>query len=159
MFGFGKPVTVNAETALSGRDTPVLDASRTHRIFGEPLNADHPGAETAYFALGCFWGAEKLFWKQPGVLSTAGAQGEVDAAIYARPHFVDQETVAFIMADMLRIPYIRVCQAAMLPGEVTHRVFEIRVETREKSPRFQPGVTVQLEIVTKVLEDRPLPKR
>ena len=36
-----------------------------------------------------------------GVLSTAGAEGEVDAAIYARPHFIDQETVAFIMADRL----------------------------------------------------------
>ena len=36
-----------------------------------------------------------------GVLSTAGAEGEVDAAIYARPHFIDQETIVFIMADRL----------------------------------------------------------
>ena len=36
-----------------------------------------------------------------GVLATAGAEGEVDAAIYARPHFIDKETVAFIMADRL----------------------------------------------------------
>ena len=36
-----------------------------------------------------------------GVLSTAGADGEVDAAIYSRPHFLDEETVAFIMADRL----------------------------------------------------------
>jgi len=36
-----------------------------------------------------------------GVLATAGADGEVDAAIYARPHFLDNETVAFIMADRL----------------------------------------------------------
>jgi hypothetical protein len=36
-----------------------------------------------------------------GMLATAGAEGEVDAAIYARPHFLDKETVAFIMADRL----------------------------------------------------------
>jgi len=36
-----------------------------------------------------------------GVLATAGAEGEVDAAIYARPHFLDKESVAFIMADRL----------------------------------------------------------
>lgn len=36
-----------------------------------------------------------------GVLSTANDKGEVDAAIYARPHVVDDETVAFIMADRL----------------------------------------------------------
>ena len=36
-----------------------------------------------------------------GVLATAGAEGEVDAAIYARPHFLDDKTVAFIMANRL----------------------------------------------------------
>ncbi len=36
-----------------------------------------------------------------GVLATADAQGQVNAAIYSRPHFSDEETVAFIMADRL----------------------------------------------------------
>lgn len=36
-----------------------------------------------------------------GVLSTADGQGRVDAAIYARPHVMDEETIAFIMADRL----------------------------------------------------------
>ncbi len=39
--------------------------------------------------------------KGTGVLATAGADGEVDAAVYGRPHFVDEDTVAFIMADRL----------------------------------------------------------
>ena len=39
--------------------------------------------------------------KGMGVLATAGADGEVDAAVYSRPHFLDKETVAFIMADRL----------------------------------------------------------
>lgn len=42
-----------------------------HRIFGDPLDRDFPGSRTAYFAMGCFWGAEKLFWQHDGVLSTA----------------------------------------------------------------------------------------
>ncbi|GAB2482855.1 peptide-methionine (S)-S-oxide reductase MsrA [Luteococcus sediminum] len=42
-----------------------------HRIFGDPLDRDFPGSEVAYFAMGCFWGAEKLFWQLDGVLSTA----------------------------------------------------------------------------------------
>ncbi len=36
-----------------------------------------------------------------GVISTANAEGKVDAAIYARPHFIDETTIAFIMADKL----------------------------------------------------------
>ncbi|HEX7504860.1 MAG TPA: pyridoxamine 5'-phosphate oxidase family protein [Syntrophales bacterium] len=36
-----------------------------------------------------------------GVLATADSAGAVDAAVYAKPHFIDEETVAFIMADRL----------------------------------------------------------
>ena len=39
--------------------------------------------------------------KGTGVLATADASGQVDAAVYARPHFLDEQTVAFIMADRL----------------------------------------------------------
>lgn len=42
-----------------------------HRVFGDPLDRDFPGSQTAYLAMGCFWGAEKLFWQLDGVLSTA----------------------------------------------------------------------------------------
>ncbi|MBM3240535.1 pyridoxamine 5'-phosphate oxidase family protein [Candidatus Poribacteria bacterium] len=36
-----------------------------------------------------------------GVLATADAEGKVDAAVYAKPHFIEDETIAFIMADRL----------------------------------------------------------
>ena len=39
--------------------------------------------------------------KGTGVLATADASGQVDAAVYARPHFLDDHTVAFVMADRL----------------------------------------------------------
>lgn len=39
--------------------------------------------------------------KGTGILATADSTGQVDAAVYARPHFVDEQTVAFIMADRL----------------------------------------------------------
>lgn len=42
-----------------------------HAIFGRPLDEAPDGCETAYFAMGCYWGAEKLFWTTPGVVNTA----------------------------------------------------------------------------------------
>ena len=44
----------------------------THAVLGTPLKPPFPeGIEVAYFALGCFWGAERLFWGLDGVYTTA----------------------------------------------------------------------------------------
>ena len=68
---FDKNKLLGATDALAGRDRPVVDIARLHRVLGTPLNAVPEGDEVAYFALGCFWGAEKLFWQLPGVYVTA----------------------------------------------------------------------------------------
>jgi peptide-methionine (S)-S-oxide reductase len=61
---------------LPGRGEAIPTADR-HRVNGQPLTGPYPpGSEIADFALGCFWGAEKLFWELPGVIVTAvGYQG------------------------------------------------------------------------------------
>ena len=61
----------SAASALPGRDTPLSIAER-HAVLGTPLTP--PFAEPlqqAVFGLGCFWGAERLFWQLPGVFTTA----------------------------------------------------------------------------------------
>jgi peptide-methionine (S)-S-oxide reductase len=61
----------SADDALPGRDTemPVPDA---HFVNGHPLTPPFPdGLEQAMFALGCFWGAERVFWQAEGVYTTA----------------------------------------------------------------------------------------
>jgi len=62
----------SADEALPGRGEPAFDVSERHAVLDTPLQRPFPdGTEVAYFALGCFWGAERLFWALDGVYTTA----------------------------------------------------------------------------------------
>ncbi len=56
--------------ALPGRDAPMR-IQNAHHVHGRPLQGDFEGLEQVQFGLGCFWGAERLFWQIPGVHTTA----------------------------------------------------------------------------------------
>src|SRR6187551_3395151 len=71
LFSRMKTKLIEPEQALRGRSTSVLVNPTFHEIFGIPVQQVPKGSEVAYFALGCFWGAEKLFWQTPGVTNTA----------------------------------------------------------------------------------------
>ena len=75
-MGWSKPEMVTQEASLRGRDEP-MNVSGVHASLGTPLVGPFPeGLETAYFALGCFWGAERAFFEHDGVYATAvGYQG------------------------------------------------------------------------------------
>ena len=67
-----KPAMPTADSALPGRDARPFELSGTHAVNGNPIVAPFPdGLDTAIFAMGCFWGAERVFWRLPGVFSTA----------------------------------------------------------------------------------------
>lgn len=66
-----KATMVSQEDALPGRDTP-LAVEPTHAVLGTSIKPPFPaGTEDLVVGLGCFWGAERLFWQLPGVHTTA----------------------------------------------------------------------------------------
>ncbi len=67
-----KPLEIpSADKALPGR-TAKMRVPAKHFVNGNRLEPPFPdGLETAYFGLGCFWGAERIFWQLPGVYTTA----------------------------------------------------------------------------------------
>ena len=73
-FGLGKGKKTempSANEALPGRSAPMPVPAK-HYVNGNPLQPPFPeGMETALFGMGCFWGAERKFWQQEGVYSTA----------------------------------------------------------------------------------------
>jgi peptide-methionine (S)-S-oxide reductase len=72
MFLFSKPSTmVTADEALPGR-TETMPVPAAHDVLGTPIAPPFPdGLEQAIVGLGCFWGAERIFWQAPGVYTTA----------------------------------------------------------------------------------------
>ncbi|ELY5230027.1 peptide-methionine (S)-S-oxide reductase, partial [Yersinia enterocolitica] len=70
MQNFDKTTVIEATNALPGRLTPMPVAT-LHVVNGHSMTHIPEGMEVAIFAMGCFWGVERLFWQQPGVYSTA----------------------------------------------------------------------------------------
>jgi len=59
------------EDALPGRDTPIV-VPGNHLVLGTPIGPPFPeGTERAIFGMGCFWGAERMFWQAQGMYTTA----------------------------------------------------------------------------------------
>jgi peptide-methionine (S)-S-oxide reductase len=77
LFSSHKTKMIAADDALPGRESRPFAITNRHFVLGTPLEEPYPGTvEVAYFGMGCFWGAERIFWKLDGVVSTAvGYQG------------------------------------------------------------------------------------
>jgi peptide-methionine (S)-S-oxide reductase len=71
LFGSNKTKMVEPDGALPGRAEPMAVPER-HEVLGTPLVPPFPeGVKTAIFGMGCFWGAEQIFWQAEGVYTTA----------------------------------------------------------------------------------------
>jgi peptide-methionine (S)-S-oxide reductase len=67
-----KSTMITRDEALPGRAEPMPGVPTTHHVLGTPLRPPYPdGMEIAVFGLGCFWGAERIFWQRAGVYSTS----------------------------------------------------------------------------------------
>jgi peptide-methionine (S)-S-oxide reductase len=111
MFAFMKKLTklLPAENTLPGR-AQALPVPDKHFINGHPLTPPFPeGMQQAVFGMGCFWGAERLFWKIPGVYSTAVgyAGGETKNPSYEEvcSGFTNHAEVVLVVFDPKIVSY------------------------------------------------------
>jgi hypothetical protein len=99
-----------------------------------------------------------------GVFSTADASGKVNSAVYARPHFLTEQEVAFIMADRLNHANLQFNPHATYlfkedgPGYTGKRLYLTKIREEKDSPmieqisrRSYPGITGKYEGMTKFL--------
>ena len=73
IFSRSKSTLPAADEALPGRDTRTFAVADKHAVLDAPVITDEvpDGYEVALFGLGCFWGAEEIYWQVPGVWSTS----------------------------------------------------------------------------------------
>jgi peptide-methionine (S)-S-oxide reductase len=111
MFHRKSTTMPSPDEALSGRTTPMPVPDKHHAL-GTPLTPPFPdGLERAMFGMGCFWGAERIFWRLPGVYTTFVGYG---AGFTPNPSYEEVCTgytghneVAVVIYDPTKISYQR----------------------------------------------------
>ncbi|HEY9769687.1 MAG TPA: peptide-methionine (S)-S-oxide reductase MsrA [Coleofasciculaceae cyanobacterium] len=110
LFGLGKPATTpSSQEALPGRDR-AMPVPEKHHVNGNPLKPPFPkNMEQAVFGLGCFWGAERKFWQQEGVYTTAAgyAAGHTPNPTYQEvcSGMTGHNEVVLVVYDPAKISY------------------------------------------------------
>jgi peptide-methionine (S)-S-oxide reductase len=117
MFSFMKKLSklLPEQSTLPGR-AQALSVPEKHFVNGHPLKAPFPpGMQQAVFGMGCFWGAERLFWKLPGVYSTsvgyAGGQTKNPTYEEVCSGFTNHAEVVMVVFDPKEISYEELLKA------------------------------------------------
>lgn len=111
LLGARAPTLVGRERALPGRAEP-LAVEPVHHVHGRPIVPPWPvGHEIAVFGMGCFWGAERILWRLPGVWTTfvGYAGGWTPNPTYREvcSGLTDHAEVAAAVFDPAVVPYER----------------------------------------------------
>jgi peptide-methionine (S)-S-oxide reductase len=114
MFGRKTLVKPSKEHALRGRPEPLAIVDK-HFVLNRPLKPPFPaGLKPALFGMGCFWGAERLFWTQPGVYTTAAgyAGGYTENATYEEvcTGGTGHAEVVLVVYDTDVVPYAKLLE-------------------------------------------------
>ncbi|GGO52131.1 peptide methionine sulfoxide reductase MsrA [Streptomyces daqingensis] len=116
--------------ALPGRSEPMFSVPERHAVLGTRLLGPYrEGLEVAEFALGCFWGAERRFWRTPGVSTTlVGFQGG------STPHPISEEVAGG------RTGHAESVRAVFDPSEVTYAaLLKLFWESHDPTQGFRQG--------------------
>lgn len=152
LWGSGKTVMVTASEALPGRDREMPVPER-HVVLGTHLKPPFPvGMEVAVFGMGCFWGAEKLFWTAPGVYSTSvGYAGgftpnpSYDEVCSARTGHTEAVMVAFDPAEADFKTMLRLFWEGHNPTQGMRQGNDIGTQYRSAVYATSPGQRVQAQ--------------